>query len=163
MKLGHNEASALLDTIADVAGGLSPAPWKARRVGPWDVLERNETMFEGHDNNILCALVRNNLDDILELAYHGLHYITQETPKPALVHEREKSMGAPRFKMVMKEKDGGRQHALLCVFEKEPGKFSGVFEAPFNDRPGVAKIVMTDGTEIDPATVWLNLYDNAAR
>lgn len=73
----------------------------------------------------------------------------------------EKKKSPPIAKIVAKQKNGDGKVRLFAVWQRERGK-SLTFESPYKDRPGVEKIVLTNGIEITPESHWLDLYEEEA-
>lgn len=68
------------------------------------------------------------------------------------------SGGPPKYKITAKRKDdkNAKPIALFALFDAKYG-MNALPERPYNDRPGVASITMTDGRVLTLSEYWLNV------
>ncbi len=152
----------MLEHIAALALEATPGDWSVVSAGGWYSMSIAEDwMRDGENARLICAM-KNNLQTLLFLAHAGLKAIDNQPTNSVPSQSGEINM-KPRFRIAVasKNKELNIKHTIAVVFEKDGGKFGAQFNKAYNDRPGVAKIVLTDGTEIAPDDFWLNFYDES--
>ena len=156
----------ILDHLEAVEKQCTPGDWTMDEVGGWYSLSVANDWMRDADNFTLICLMRNNLAELIRLARAGLNVVDNQPVSIVSSQPGDISMSnKPRFRIAVASKSKEApsvKHTIAVIFEREPGKFSGAFNKAYNDRAGVAKIVLTDGTEISPDDFWLNFYDESA-
>jgi len=152
----------MLEDLRRMSMEATPGEWSVVEAGGWYSMSIVEDwMRDGENAKFICAL-RNNFQTLYVLAQLGLERLDNQQNNSVPSQSGDKTM-KPRFRIVVasKNKEDNIKHTIAVAFEKEGGKLSGAFNKAYGDRPGVAKIVLTDGTEIAPDDFWLNFYDEA--
>jgi hypothetical protein len=155
----------ILDHMEAIEKQATQGEWTMVEAGGWYSLSAAEDWMRDADNFTLICLMRNNLAELIRLARAGLNAVDNEPNDIVSLPIGDKTMSSkPRFRIAIASKDKtlNIKHTIAVVFEREPGKFGAQFNKAYNDRPGVAKIVLTDGTEISPDDFWLNFYDESS-
>lgn len=62
-----------------------------------------------------------------------------------------------RLYFASKNKEGARVYYDLCALWLAREKPSAEIAGPYKDRPGISKIVMSNGKTIDVSDFWLNV------